>query len=220
MRVGVLSDESVRRFCRTIERDDSTGPLARRLLATRSNRFEFTRRLAEATYTPEQLAVASPKMYAAMFERAAHLLTAPEGEVYEGYDEFEPSEQDSSEGEPDLESDSSQEEGFEEALEPFEGFTPLVQPPLVGPSAPQTLERRRRTTTVDPERLDSKKLNFDDPRDKRDISRPKVRAARTRSFMKNVSREQLIELYTEAYRDAYNADPGPLTDVDIAQLAE
>jgi hypothetical protein len=67
MRTGVLSDDSVRRFCKTIERDESTAPLARRLLATRGNRLKFARRLAEATYTPEQLAVASPRMYIAMF---------------------------------------------------------------------------------------------------------------------------------------------------------
>jgi hypothetical protein len=92
MRTGVLSDDSVRRFCKIIELDESTAPLARRLLATRGNRHQFARRLAEATYTPEQLAVLSPRMYIAMFQRAAHILTAPEGEEWEGYADYDDSE--------------------------------------------------------------------------------------------------------------------------------
>jgi hypothetical protein len=145
MRTGVLSDQSVRRFCKTIERDESTAPLAHRLLATRGNRQQFAMRLAEATYTPEQLAVLSPRMYVAMFERAAHVLTAPEGEEWEGYE----SEGDGSEWEgftdyDDLEGEGEEEETFDDAAPfQFEPLTPSAPGYSTDPLTPASSSRRR-----------------------------------------------------------------------------
>jgi hypothetical protein len=242
MRTGVLSDDSVRRFCKTIERDDSTAPLARRLLATRGNRLKFARGLAEATYTPEELDVASPRMYAAMFKRAAHLMTAPEEEVWEGYEEFVASEVGEEEEGEDAFSDAEEEFAYEsededEFVEPspalvqFEPLLPSVAGSSTDPMTPPPSSRRRSYTmqstfsiSGEPVPLPiGKQLNFNDPKDKSDISRPRSRAARApraRAFMKNASRSDLIALYNESYRDAYGTAPPPLDDVTTQQLAD
>jgi hypothetical protein len=229
MRTGVLSDESVRRFCKTIERDESTAPLTDRLLATRGNRQQFARRLAEASYTPEQLAVLSPRMYAAMFQRAAHVLTAAEGEEWEGYDEFE-------------ESEGEGEESYEDAAAfLFEPLQPAAAGSSTDPMTPPSSSRRRSysmastfSTTEEPVPAPiEKRLDFSDPRDKRDISRPlgpptpaaasrstKARAMLTRSRMKNLTREQLVEMYEDAYWQAKNRPPPPLDAVATRQIGE
>jgi hypothetical protein len=204
MRTGVLSDESVRRFCRTIERDESTGPLARRLLATRSSRFDFTKRLAEATYTPEQLAVASPAMYIAMFQRAAHILTAPEGEEWAGYgEEAGPGEGSDDEGEG--------EEGEEEYDFSAPQATPL-DPPMTpareaGPSSSTTPLARA------PPRVRTS-------RDIRAAASRSRQARMTRSTMKAMTRAELEQIYRDAYAIKYGVDPGNLDKESAEQLAD
>jgi hypothetical protein len=225
MRTGILSDESVRRFCKTIERDESTAPFTRRLLATRGNRQQFARRLAEATYSPEQLAVASPRMYAAMFQRAAHILTAPEGEVWEGYEEFVASEA-AEEDEEDAFSDAES-EGEQEFVEPGPAlvqFEPLsVAGSSTDPLTPPTTSRRRSYTmqssmriSTDPASLPiGTQSKFEDPRDKGDISRP-----RTRSFMKSLTRDQLIALYNQTFQEVYRTAPPPTFNLTNEEMAE
>jgi CRISPR/Cas system type I-B associated protein Csh2 (Cas7 group RAMP superfamily) len=63
-----------------------------------------------------------------------------------------------------------------------------------------------------------KRLDFSDPRDKRDIS--KARVMMTRSRMKNLTREQIVELYEDAYWQAKNRPPPPLDDVATRQIGE
>jgi hypothetical protein len=213
---------SVRRFCKTVDRDDSTGPLARRLLAAQGNRQQFARRLAEATYTPEQLAVASPRRYAAMFERAAHALTAAEGEEWEGYADYE-----------EFEGEGEEDEPYEDAASfVFEPLPPSAAGSSTDPLTPPSSSRRRSyvmqstfSTSQEPVPLPiGKRLEFNDPKDKGYISRPrepptatvvsrstKVRATLTWSRMKNLSREreQLLELYDDAYWYAYRRAPPP-----------
>jgi hypothetical protein len=215
MRTGVLSDESVRRFCKTIQRDESTAPFTERLLATRGNRQQFVKRLAEATFTPEQLAVASPRMYVAMIQRAAHVLTAAEGEEWEGYSEFE-------------ESEDEGEEAYEDAATfLFEPLQPAAAGSSTDPVTPPPSTRRRSsysmtsTFSTSDEPVPApieKRLDFSDPRDKRDIS--KARVMMTRSRMKNLTREQIVELYEDAYWQAKNRPPPPLDDVATRQIGE
>jgi hypothetical protein len=231
MRTGVLSDASVRRFCKTLQRDESTAPLANRLLATRGNRQHFARRLAEATYSPEQLAVATPRMYAAMFERAAHVLTAPEGEEWEGYADYE-----------EFEGEGEEEETFEDAASfLFEPLPPSAAGSSTDPLTPPSSSRRRsyamKSVFSEKQELDpipiGKRVEFNVLKDKGDISQPRepptatvisrasqLRAARTRARMKNLSREDLLELYEDAYWQAKNRPPPPLDDVSTQQLTE
>jgi hypothetical protein len=221
MRTGVLSDKSVRRFCKTIERDESNAPFARRLLATRGNRQQFARRLAEATYSPEQLAVASPRMYAAMFQRAAHILTAPEGEVWEGYEEFVASEAGEEEG---LEYESDDEGEFVEPGPALVQFEPLsIAGSSNDPLTPPPATRRRSYTmqsgmriSTDPASLPiGTQSKSEDPRDKGDISRPW-----TRSFMKSLTRDQLIALYNQTFQEVYRTAPPPTFNLTNEEMAE
>jgi hypothetical protein len=244
LRTGVFSDENVRRFCKTVERDDSNAPLTDRLLATRGNRQRFARRLAEATYSPEQLAVLSPCMCKAMCARAAHVLTAPAGVEWEGFADYDEAEWGAFADYDDPEGEEW--EGFADyedtdaASFQFESLTPSAAGSSTDPLTPPSSSRRRTYTmkssfsgSQEPVPVPiGKRLEFSASKDKGDISQPReppsatvvsraaqLRAARTRARMKNISREDLLELYEDAYWQAKNRPPPPLDDVGTEQLA-
>jgi hypothetical protein len=170
-------------------------------------------------------------MYAAMFERAAHVLTAPEGEEWEGYDDYEESE---GKGEED--------EAFEDAASfLFEPLPPSAAGSSTNPLTPPSSSRRRSyamkstfSETQEPDPLPiGKRLDFNVPKAKGDITRPrelptatvasrasKVRATLTRSRMQILSREQLLELYEDAYWYAHRRAPPPRDDAAIEDLRE